>query len=643
MINFAILKSGFIEYLEKLNLGKSEHEKYDTENINKSIFLYADEFEKYIKSKEINNENTLLSMEDLISSDVLDALLEEINSEDEELPDNEENLEIIEDDKMETEAEQETEIRPKEDNLLLEIISDLFNDKEFKNLINTDKDEKISKEELLNLLNTINKNDKNEENLSLSDIVTSTKDYKNNELELNKIESVSQESNKEAKAEKSRQTSSENKISNNTSSSRNSSTGSSTTKTAPKSMEEMDSNELKAIIKKKENALENKKSELIKIQDGTNEKLNELKEQTESSFKTYLAQLETLEPQKAEKLEKLSINKERLNNNNNLISNHKATIAQHDITIANADSKISILNNRKEELRNEKNNDNADIVEKSMQSIENEIRKLNKEKEEAKTNKNISEKEITKLEEENNNIQEENENIDEQIHALEEEISKIENEDLKLAKAQYEEDKAKYETEKEELENNTQKEINAITDELGKAQKLLTTAIKEEAKWKYSSSSGAQAVEWARQYDDMNQEQMNKIFKEKGYAFHKGLWCADFVAMVLGESMGENLPSWYKDITNKAYCPNIQQAGKQYKISAEEAQTGDIVLFDWDNDGKANHVGIFVDNGDGSTTIRTIEGNTVNESTRSYSSVEEQIRDRKTVLGIYSIHGESAA
>ena len=150
------------------------------------------------------------------------------------------------------------------------------------------------------------------------------------------------------------------------------------------------------------------------------------------------------------------------------------------------------------------------------------------------------------------------------------------------------------------------------------------------------TSDMQKAVDWARQYDDMSQSQMQEIFSKLGYQFDSGAWCADFVRMALGEGVGdENLPDWYKNVDNKAYCPSIQAAGEGHKVSAEEAETGDIVLYDWDGDGNADHVGLFVDNGDGSSTITAIEGNT--SGAGGSSCVEEKSRGRGNILGIYSM------
>ena len=108
--------------------------------------------------------------------------------------------------------------------------------------------------------------------------------------------------------------------------------------------------------------------------------------------------------------------------------------------------------------------------------------------------------------------------------------------------------------------------------------------------------------------------------------------------MALYEGVGEeNLPDWYTDDNlNRAYCPSLQNAAKGHEIKADEAQVGDMVLFDWDGDGSADHAGLFVGvNEDG--TIETIEGNTSNQTTGAGSSVEEKDRNKGTILGIYSM------
>lgn len=100
-------------------------------------------------------------------------------------------------------------------------------------------------------------------------------------------------------------------------------------------------------------------------------------------------------------------------------------------------------------------------------------------------------------------------------------------------------------------------------------------------------------------------------------------WCADFTSWVVthaGKSM------------NDPYCPSIVNTMKRegrWKGNSNP-QPGDIVLFDWNHDGKSDHVGIVESvNADGS--VNTIEGNASNSSGRD--GVWRHTRSRSTVLG----------
>lgn len=74
-----------------------------------------------------------------------------------------------------------------------------------------------------------------------------------------------------------------------------------------------------------------------------------------------------------------------------------------------------------------------------------------------------------------------------------------------------------------------------------------------------------------------------------------------------------------------AYCPSIHH--KQH-LTASQLRRGDIVLFDWNDDGTDDHVGIVLSN-DGKN-ITTIEGNTNNgkvcNRTRAYNTICGGIR-----------------
>jgi peptidoglycan hydrolase-like protein with peptidoglycan-binding domain len=101
-------------------------------------------------------------------------------------------------------------------------------------------------------------------------------------------------------------------------------------------------------------------------------------------------------------------------------------------------------------------------------------------------------------------------------------------------------------------------------------------------------------------------------------------WCADFASWVMQRSGGR---------MNDPYCPSVVNQLKRdgnWK-GTSNPQPGDLVLFDWDRDGTADHIGIVERvNADGS--IGTIEGNTENPQT-GQEGVWRRTRSMGTVLG----------
>lgn len=89
-------------------------------------------------------------------------------------------------------------------------------------------------------------------------------------------------------------------------------------------------------------------------------------------------------------------------------------------------------------------------------------------------------------------------------------------------------------------------------------------------------------------------------------------WCMCFVSMcfdMAGEIDAIGGFSYNTDVTKN----------RMEKVSIEDAQRGDVVLFDWDRDGLTDHVGIVEANlGDG--WLQTIEGNTSPSNAGSQSA-----------------------
>lgn len=89
-------------------------------------------------------------------------------------------------------------------------------------------------------------------------------------------------------------------------------------------------------------------------------------------------------------------------------------------------------------------------------------------------------------------------------------------------------------------------------------------------------------------------------------------WCMCFVSMVF------DMAGMVGAIGGFSYNTDVTK-GRMRQVPIEEAQRGDIVLYDWDEDGATDHVGI-VEANLGGGWLQTIEGNTSSSNAGSQSA-----------------------
>ncbi len=101
-------------------------------------------------------------------------------------------------------------------------------------------------------------------------------------------------------------------------------------------------------------------------------------------------------------------------------------------------------------------------------------------------------------------------------------------------------------------------------------------------------------------------------------------WCADFVSWVYTQA-GKPM--------DNPYVPSIvNQLKKAGRWRTSSPRPGDMVIFDWNHDGVADHIGIVAEvlpNG----RVRTIEGNTGDPAGRGPEGVYERSRTKGTIMG----------
>jgi peptidoglycan hydrolase-like protein with peptidoglycan-binding domain len=130
-----------------------------------------------------------------------------------------------------------------------------------------------------------------------------------------------------------------------------------------------------------------------------------------------------------------------------------------------------------------------------------------------------------------------------------------------------------------------------------------------------------------------NTDYYGRAVSGSGYA-----WCCTFVWDIFRMTGASEL---FYDGGKTAYCPNVDSWGKNNKltVSKDSGKYGDIVLFDFNKNGTADHIGLIISkNADGS--YQTVEGNTAigNDSnggevmirTRNQSVIKTIIRPKYT-------------
>ena len=101
-------------------------------------------------------------------------------------------------------------------------------------------------------------------------------------------------------------------------------------------------------------------------------------------------------------------------------------------------------------------------------------------------------------------------------------------------------------------------------------------------------------------------------------------WCCAFVWDGFRET---GLSSLFCGGQRTAYCPFVMAYAKERGLWVTEYRQGDLLLYDWNGDGVADHIGICVDVID-PQNVKTIEGNVNN-------GVFELTRSKSSILGAY--------
>lgn len=142
----------------------------------------------------------------------------------------------------------------------------------------------------------------------------------------------------------------------------------------------------------------------------------------------------------------------------------------------------------------------------------------------------------------------------------------------------------------------------------------------------------------AKAIGELGNSESPKDSNMQKYGFWYGLngvpWCAIFVSWCYNQS-GLSLDT-IDSSKGMHYCPSALNHFKSTGEITKTPMAGDIVFFDWEGDGKPDHVGIFIQSRASSAgTFISIEGNTALGNDSNGGQVMIRVRDYKNAIFVH--------
>lgn len=147
-----------------------------------------------------------------------------------------------------------------------------------------------------------------------------------------------------------------------------------------------------------------------------------------------------------------------------------------------------------------------------------------------------------------------------------------------------------------------------------------------------SKPTAKKVVDYAKKFVRQKSYGQVNIFTKWYYGNNTAAaYCAIFVYYCLAHCGGKEL---MKGCSQKAYVPTVYNWAKKkgyLKPASAKAKLGDIVIYDWNDDGTADHEGFVIK--DMGSRIQTVEGNTSNVNNSNGGCVQVRVRNKNDVKG----------
>lgn len=607
--NFTEIKAGFETYLENL-YGKSEVNKENgQESLN--LFDYNEELKDYLFNELNLDPNSLEGS----FSEILDkALVQNVNSG-----------------------------KDGENNFVTEYLFDLLKDNDFIKTIDLNGDNKLDNDEIKQFMEYISVNDNNIENISYNDIYEGVNQVKNGEYIQTQLENgnISDENankilnnlqNENIQNTNNVQATTQTNNASNVAASNNAPSGGNIpneeeqeqvwvagqTSLAGKTEEELQ--KMKA---EKQEKADEERNKLNSIFNGSDSGVKLRETNVQNAYEVYMRRLEEEKVDKAileNMINNIEAKEAEIDSKELEISNQEATVSKNENTYNSAVSTRENLESALSALQGASSDDPEEqaAIDAQIAALEGQVQAARTAEEQAKEELENSKEKLEALEGEKANLEGELETLNAEKEQFEASILQQIGPNIAEAMNNYNNAKNSLNEYKQTAAQNAKTRIDAAQNEVSEIEKVITDNKNRSASIEFSPNiMGKNIVQEALKYLDYNEA--NGKADEFLYKWHSSSrqtgWCAAFVSYVMeqvSKNTNSEVPNWYQEIENQYWQVNVHRAAEKAGalIEQDQAQSGDIVLFDYDGDGTMQHIGIvYAIEGN---TMYTIEGNSGN-------------------------------
>lgn len=607
--NFTEIKAGFETYLENL-YGKSEVNKENgQESLN--LFDYNEELKDYLFNELNLDPNSLEGS----FSEILDkALVQNVNSG-----------------------------KDGENNFVTEYLFDLLKDNDFIKTIDLNGDNKLDNDEIKQFMEYISVNDNNIENISYNDIYEGVNQVKNGEYIQTQLENgnISDENankilnnlqNENIQNTNNVQATTQTNNASNVAASNNAPSGGNIpneeeqeqvwvagqTSLAGKTEEELQ--KMKA---EKQEKADEERNKLNSIFNGSDSGVKLRETNVQNAYEVYMRRLEEEKVDKAileNMINNIEAKEAEIDSKELEISNQEATVSKNENTYNSAVSTRENLESALSALQGASSDDPEEqaAIDAQIAALEGQVQAARTAEEQAKEELENSKEKLETLEGEKANLEGELETLNAEKEQFEASILQQIGPNIAEAMNNYNNAKNNLNEYKQTAAQNAKTRIDAAQNEVSEIEKVITDNKNRSASIEFSPNiMGKNIVQEALKYLDYNEA--NGKADEFLYKWHSSSrqtgWCAAFVSYVMeqvSKNTNSEVPNWYQEIENQYWQVNVHRAAEKAGalIEQDQAQSGDIVLFDYDGDGTMQHIGIvYAIEGN---TMYTIEGNSGN-------------------------------